>query len=385
MKFEKNAKYNTYALLALIVVAFAALLVSIVYNADSVKSFFSELLSVLSPLIYAFLLSLVLSPIADFFDVKFLKLFKKAKKPEKKARVFAIICTYLLFALVLTLVVLILVSQSTKAYGFAANFADEYMPLLNDFVADVSERFDFLGDRLETLVNALNESLSAWISNIPSLAMSVFGALGSIISFFSNWLLAIIISIYALFRREKLKALCRKANTALFSEKVSEGMSAFFGSLYRNMVCFYSARAYNMVAVAIAYYLVLMIMGLEFYSLIALIIAVCSFVPVIGNLIGGAIGAFLVLVTDTDVLLRYIIVFIVLTFMDYLYLRPIITNKRVRVSLGTTIICVFVGFFLGDIAGALFALPLYATLREFFVLWNRKKKTKNGTVKNSAV
>lgn len=384
MKFEKNSKYNTNALLVLIVVAFAAFLVSIVVNFDAFNGFWAKMFSVLSPILYSFLIVLVLSPIMDYFERLFSKLFKNQKIFLKRARAFAVICTYVILVLAVTLVVLILVSQASKGYLFIAKFADEYFPVLTKFVTEISARFEFLAPHLNTIANSINSAVSSWLANVPDLAVSLAGALGNVISLASGWLLAIIISIYALFRREKLKAIFRKTNVAIFSEKSASQMSAFFGDLYKNLGAFLSSRTYNMVALAVVYYLVLLIMGLEFYSLIALIVAVCSFVPIVGTLIGGAIGAFIVLVTEPSVLWRFAVVFIVLTFMDYLYLRPVITSKRVQVSLGTTLICVFLGYFLADLLGALLALPLYITVRDFLLRNKELFKNEKETVKNSA-
>ncbi len=382
MKFERNSKYNTTALLVLIVVAFAAFVFSILLNIKEVGAAFSKLLSVISPLVYAFLLMLVLLPIADFFEAKFTKLLKKHKSYHKKAKVLAVVCAYLLLLAVVALVVVILVLQASRAYLFAANFADEYFPVLNKFIGDISDNFGFIGKNLETIVNAFNKTISDWLSDFPSVALAVAGALGNFVSTLSAWVLATIISLYAMFRRDKLKAICRRASAALFPETANAKVSSFFGSLYRNMVHFYSARAYNMVILAVVYYLVLLAMGLEFFSLVALIVAVCSFVPVVGTLIGGGVGLFVVFVTNTDMAVWYAVVFVALTFLDYLFITPRITNKKVRVSLGTTIICVFVGYFLGNLLGALFALPLYVTLRDIFIGWRNKKQE---TVKNSAV
>ncbi len=381
MKFEKNTKYNTTALLVLIVVAFAAITFSALLNIKAVSAFFGGVFKVMLPLLYAFLLMLVLLPIVDFFEVKFQKLLKKHKNYHKKAQILAIICAYVLLLSVVVLVILIVVSQVSRAYTFVANFAGVYFPILNDFVSEISENFSFLEQNLTTLVNAINKTLSEWLSDFPSVAVAVAGALGNVVSILSNWVLALIISVYSMFRRDKLKSIARKVNAALFSESISRKVSDFFGALYRNMVYFYSARAYNMVALAVVYYLVLLAMGLEFYSLIALTVAVCSFVPVVGTLIGGGIGLFVVFVTDTEKTVWFLIVFAALSFIDYLFLTPRITNRKVRVSLGTTIICVFIGYFLGNLLGALCALPIYVTLRDIFIGWKNKKQE---TVKNSA-
>lgn len=86
MKFEKNPKYNTMALFALIVVAFAALLISLFTHADAVRAIFAKMARVLMPLLYAAILMLVLMPAVEFFERKFLPfcIARKMKKPQKK-------------------------------------------------------------------------------------------------------------------------------------------------------------------------------------------------------------------------------------------------------------------------------------------------------------
>ena len=373
MKFNKNSRYNANALLALLVVAFAAAVVSLLLNLGEVTAFFGKLFSVLSPIIYAFLLVLVLLPAVDFFEDKFENLLKKRKNYHKKAQILAVVCTYLLLFAILALAIWILVSQLSKAYYFVAKFADDYFPILNKLINDVSDSDGIIGETLSSLAKALKDFANEWVKSVPDFAKTVAETLGGLVSSISSWALAVIISIYALFRRAKLKALCRRANTAIFSEKTSARVSSLLGTLYKNLGAFFSARAYNMIVLAVVFYLVLLIMGLEFYSTIALAIAICSFVPVVGLLIGGGVGTLVVLVTDTSKTPWFLLVFLVIAFLDYIYLRPLITNKRVRVSLGTTIICVFVGFFLGRLLGALIALPIYVTARDAFINRSVKK------------
>ncbi|MBQ4557322.1 MAG: AI-2E family transporter [Clostridia bacterium] len=385
MKFEKNTKYNTYALLALVVVAFAALLISFAMHFSEVRTFLANIFTVITPLIYAFILVLILLPVVDFFEKKFCIWLKKKKNYHKKASTLSILCTYLLLIVVVVLCVIVIIPQFATLYNFALKFADVYLPTLNKIASDISADSEFFGDMISKAFNYLKETLTNALSSLPDIAASVAAAFGNVVSVVSNWLLAVIISIYAMLRRERLKALCRKANAAVFKENTGNRIADFCGSLYHNLMWFFSSRAYNMLAVALVFYVIFLLMGLKFYSVISLVIAVCSFVPIFGMLIGGGIGMVIVLVTDTKLTLWFVLVFVIVMVLDYIFLRPRITNKRVHVSIGTTLVCVLLGFFVWDILGALCALPIYVTLRDFFMAWHRKKKEeKRETVSNSA-
>ena len=118
MKFEKNPKYNTFALFALIVVAFAALLISLFTHAAAVRAFFAKMARVLMPLLYAAILMLVLMPAVEFFERKFLPfcIARQMKKPEKKASTFALIVTFLLLIVVVLLSIVIIIPQFSVLY-----------------------------------------------------------------------------------------------------------------------------------------------------------------------------------------------------------------------------------------------------------------------------
>ena len=374
MKFEKNAKYNTYALLSLVVVAFAAVLVSLAVHADGVRAFFAKLASVFAPLLYAVIIMLILMPIVDFLETRFCKLLQNRKNYEKKASALAIVCAYLLLLLVLALAVVIVIPQFTTLYEFVLG-STEYLAALDALANEFAENSDLFGERLIELINSLKQTLVDSLKELPTLVTKLASAFGNVISHVSGGVLALIISIYAMLRRRYLKALCRKINAALFRPRTETRIADVCRALYNNTVWFFSARAYNSIAIGVVFYAALRLMGCKFYSVLCLVIALCSFVPIFGMLIGGAVSTLIVLITDMRLAGWFVLLFLVLMLLDYLLLRPRITNPKVRVSLGTTMICVLIGFFVGNLLGAIFAIPLYVTVRDRFLAWRKKITT----------
>ena len=120
-------------------------------------------------------------------------------------------------------------------------------------------------------------------------------------------------------------------------------------------------------------------MGLRFHSVLCLIIAFCNFIPVFGMLVGGFICTMIVLVTDTRLTVWFITVYLALTVLGFIFVRPRITNKEVRLTLGTTMVCVLAGYFLGRLWGAIFAIPVYVTLRGLFLRMGAKTDQKERT------
>ena len=377
MKFEKNPKYNTYALLALIVVGFAALLISLTVHAESLWGAVVQISSVFSPIFYAFILMLVLMPIMDFFVRQYRKLLCKKKKREKLVSTLALVTSYLVLLAVVALAVGIIIPQFKTLFDFLRLQDSAAFLGALDTVASGAGAGEglggILGDLLASLVRGAREMLTDAFKQLPTLVTKIADAFGNVVSRVSNWVLALIISVYAMLRRDYLKAVAAKINAALFKPETADRIAGVCRELYANTGYFFSARAYNSLAVAVVFFFVLWAMGLKFHSVLCLLIAICSFVPVFGMLIGGALGTLIVLVTDTRLAGWFLLVFLVLMILDYMLLRPRIVNKKVQVSLGTTMICVLVGYFVWNALGALFAVPFYVTVRDLFIAWSKKK------------
>lgn len=372
MKFEKNPKYNTYALLAVIVAAFSGLLVSLAVHAEAVGNVISRLLSVFSPLFYAAVIMLVLMPGVDFFNERFRKLLKKKKNHEKKAEKLSILCVYLILLAVVALAILIIIPQFSLLYRFIISSTD-YLAAVDRFTQDISEQSQFFGERFAMLVEQLEDAIFDSVKALPAFATKIATALSQIVSRVSDWVLGLIISVYALLRRARLKAIIRKINAALFKKSSSDKVATVCREFYNHTVWFFSGRAYTMLALAIIFYAVLLIMGLKFHPVICLVIAICSLVPVFGMLVGGTLSTLIVLITDTSMAVWFLIVFTVIMILNHLFIRPRLTNKKVRLSLGTTMICVLIGYFFLKLTGALFAVPVYVTVRNLFEKWRDRK------------
>lgn len=382
MKFEKNPKYNTMALFALIVVAFAALLISLFTHADAVRAIFAKMADVLTPLLYAAILMLVLMPAVEFFERKFLPLCiaRRMKKPEKKAATFALVVTYLLLVVIVLLSVVIIIPQFSVLYDTVTGSRD-YLTALDAVGKDLGEK-GMVGQILYKVFDRLKSSIVDSLSEFSALLPKVVDTLGSVVSQVSNILLGVIISIYALADRHRLKAQAKKITAAFLPRTGANAVARATREFYHNAVWFFSARALNSVVLGILFYFILLLMGVRFHSVLCLIIAVCNFMPVFGVMVGFSISAIVILLTDTKLALWFCLVYVAVTFCGYLFLRPRITNSAVRLSLGVTLVCILVGLFVGGLLGGLVAVPVYVTARTLFFDFRKyrrgKIRTRNG-------
>jgi len=137
----------------------------------------------------------------------------------------------------------------------------------------------------------------------------------------------------------------------------------------------------------------LMIFGINYSLLIAVIFAVLNLIPYIGAFIGNIIGVLLTLSSSPDLnsVFTVLIIITVVQFLDNNILMPYIVGSKIRINALISLFGVFIGGALGGIAGMFLSLPLMAVFKIIFdhteqfkkwgVLFGDDKPIKNKFIK----
>lgn len=386
MKFEKNPKYNTWALFALIVVAFAALLFSIAMHLPALGALLSRLYAILAPFIYAVWIMLFILPGLHLFSALFSALFSRRKKPLKNAEklvgTLSLVAAYLALFLIVFLAVAIILPQFRRIYDIAISSRD-YLLGFDAYSAAVSTD-SFFGRLLAGLLGSLKASLSGILSSLPQYVPVMVDALKTMVSGASNWLIALFVSIYALADRRRLAAILRKSAAAFLPRTSAAHALHACRVLYENTLHFISSRITLSVTLGVFFYLLCLVMGLRFAALLGLVIAVCNFIPVFGLLFGGALGGVIVLITDTEKTILFLLLYLLFTLLNTFLLRPRYTHYSVRIGLGASAVCVLTGYFIAGFAGIIFAIPVFVTLRKLLPPLYRRAEARRNAARDDA-
>lgn len=142
---------------------------------------------------------------------------------------------------------------------------------------------------------------------------------------------------------------------------------AIFGDYMRGLV------VENLILGLISYLLLLPVCGLSELStllalLIAIVIGITNAVRVIGPIIGGAIGALLVLFTSTDIhaMLGVIAVAAIIQVIDNAIVLPLVMKDQVNVHPLLCTLGVIMGGMLGGVLGMILAIPVIAGFKVFY-------------------
>ena len=104
------------------------------------------------------------------------------------------------------------------------------------------------------------------------------------------------------------------------------------------------------------------VMGMQYVGMISVVIAVTNLIPTFGPIIGGLIGAFILLLINPLHALIFIIFTMVLQTLDGYVIKPKLFGNSLGVSGLLILIAIIVGGKMFGVVGILLAIPFAAII-----------------------
>jgi len=143
----------------------------------------------------------------------------------------------------------------------------------------------------------------------------------------------------------------RRERVALLTDEVFERVGGYMlGNLLTSVIS------------AIGTYVWLVIFGVPYALLLALVVAVFDLIPMVGSTIAGVIVSLVALTKGVPIGIATAAFYIIYRFLEDYFLNPRVMKHTVKVSPGLTIIATLIGGSLLGLIGALIAIPIAATV-----------------------
>ncbi len=169
--------------------------------------------------------------------------------------------------------------------------------------------------------------------------------------------LAVIMAVYFIGAKDDIKAGSIRFLKALISTERADKMIMFLGRCSDIFLHYTFFSLIEGVLIGVINAIFMLIMQMPYVSLVSVLVGVTNLIPTIGPLIGGVIGAFVILVENPVQALFFLIFTIVLQFFDGYILKPKLFGNSLGVS-GTLIMIAFlVGGNMFGIVGMLLSIP----------------------------
>lgn len=393
--FKWDKKYLYGGVTAFLVIIACIAFYWIIQRWSGLRTSFSVLLDILSPIIGGFVLAYILTPFVKYFEKKLFqplgtKIFKKREKSARSfsrgmsiflALVLVIALASALFSLVIPQVynsveniVRNLSSSITKAEKWAEKWLQDYPELETTFT-------DVVGTAGSRLTQWAKTSLLPQMNDIVSIVSTgVINILKALLNLF----VAAVVSVYVMFSREKFGAHSKKVLYSIFSPETVKNIISALKFTDKSFMGFFAGKLVDSLIVGIICYFGCLVIGIKDAVLISVIVAITDIIPFFGPFIGAIPSALIVLMYSPLQCLIFVIFIIVLQQFDGNIIAPKILGITTGLSGFWVLFAIIVGGGLFGFIGMLVGVPTFAVIYAGVKTLVRRKLEKSGLPSETA-
>lgn len=319
-------------------------------------------------------------------DAKTKKLhLKNAKKksrpsffpqPEKDRshpmRGISLLCTYIIFFAVISLVLWIVIPQCIQTVtGFVWNltgYVQELPNLLQQMMNQYSSLqriYEFASEHIDLKAQVMKfvESASGILSGLLSaLPNYLFSFVSSFASGITNMVLSIFFSVYFLSSKEMLGAQITRIGKALLTPRAYMHTRHVIGEVDRKFGKFIEGKMLDSTIIGILALIATGALQMPYYQMLSLIIGITNIIPFFGPIFGGIIGGVIILISEPSKLIPFLIMVLILQQLDGNVIGPQILGDSLGLAPVWIMIAIVVMSELFNFFGMLFGVPLFAVV-----------------------
>ena len=328
-----------------------------------------QFVGALEPVLYGAFMAYLLAPVVNFFERT--PSAQEARKQGRRAslglRVISILLTWAIIGVLLYLLGSVLVPELYKSIQQLVSNVETYYYKVAGWITHLLENNPTVAEWVASQMNTLYVKAENWVTgdllNRATVLMSVLsGSIFSIIGFFSDLLVGVIVSVYFLATKETLLAHARKVTYSLFSRervywilrgtcKVDDIFSGFvrgklLDSLIIGILCFVGCSLLEM----------------PYTPLVSVIVGITNVIPFFGPFLGAIPSAILILLASPIKMVYFSLFVLFLQQLDGNVIGPKILGDKTGLSSLWVIAAILVGGSFFGLVGMFFGVPVFACI-----------------------
>ena len=378
-KFEKLVKNRKliYAFAALAAGSLCALVFCYVLfaNIGSIADFIGGVARVTSPIIIGLILAYIIDPVAKFFETK---VFRKIKKEGLRRTLSAVIALVLVLAL-LGVFIGTLIPSLISSISMLIDNADTYYAS----VEKVVEKINSIGFGIHIDLSVIEMSVKNWlgdlVNNLSQNLSSVLSTTKDIGSTIVTIVIGVILAVYILFSKKYMLNGLKRLRKAMSTPQRYEKSTRFWNRCHDIFTQYIGCNVIDALIIGISNAIFMLILGMPYVPLVSFIVGVANLIPTFGPIIGGAIGALILVLVKPAYAMWFIIFTIGIQILDAYVIKPRLFSSSFGIAPVWTLISITVGGNLFGIVGVLLAIPVAAILTfiydEKFSPWLQRKSS----------
>lgn len=351
---------NPYGLLA-----FAIVLIWALWNYNASLHLLDGLYHMLLPFIIGGCMAFIVNVLMTKLEV-YWRRYLKHSVVSRFERPVCLLLSLVLIIGFLAFFVLTIVPELHASMKLLVKMLPPALAKLDAYLQQKAQELAFSPDELafvQAQAKEIYHTLLNYLQNNKRLLLEqTVSATASLLDVLTNCVIGFVAAVYCLLEKHRLArnfkrvlfAFCSKERAAYVLHVLQTSEKIFRG--------FVSGQLVVALLLGVMYFVSMTLFGFPYATVISLMVAVLSLIPILGTFISALIGCFLILVAAPEKIWYFIILYFVLQRVEGDLLYPKIVGKAVGLSELWVLAAVTIGASLGGIAGMIICVPLFSVL-----------------------
>ena len=366
----KEKDFKKELVLKGVLISFAILFYFFIKNIPFAVEKIRLFLNTMNPFIYGMVIAYLMFRPVCFIERQLFRMFKKNEKYRQLCRNLSIFFVFLMTFGILIFIGNVFIPQLVESLTVLTEKIPEYIKQFETFWKNVVQNQKFL-HQLKSFgfTNISQYKVDFWenlnqktIKFFQFLIPSVISISGSFTGKIVNILMGIIVSIYLLSGKEVFEAQSKKVLYGIFPNKVVNNILQIIALTNETFQNYIGGQITDAVVLGIITFICMLILRLPMAFMISFLVMVCNVIPMIGSILSGIIGIFLILVISPSQAIVFAILILVLQQVDGNILLPRIVGDSTGLSGFWVFLAIFLGGVIGGLPAMVVSVPVMAVV-----------------------
>lgn len=371
---EKN-RYLGWGLAVFCTVSAILLLYDTLFGTRTLVRVWKQLLSASMPVIYGAFMAYLLAPVVNFFEQRPFSAGKdtvqEQKRISKAVRAISILLTWALIGVMLYLLMKVLIPELYKSVLQLVANVETYYNTVSGWIQHLLETNPAVENWVAIQLETYYEMLENWAKNdlLPQattlmsvVSGGVFNGVFTVLGFFGDFLVGIIVSVYLLATKERCAAHARKIAYGLFTKKQVYWVLRGTRKVDSIFSGFVRGKLLDSLIIGVLCFVGCTLLKMPYTPLVSVTVGVTNIIPFFGPFLGAIPSIFLILLASPIKAVYFGIFVLALQQLDGNVIGPTILGDKTGLPSMWVIFAILVGGSFFGVAGMFFGVPVAACL-----------------------
>lgn len=381
-KLKNDKFYIKYGIIIIFIAIVVVLTVkTITYGEELIQwavRAIKRFISVITPVIYAFLIAYLLYQpikfIEKYLNKKILSKNKKNKDYSGLIKSLSILIVFIVTIIVIIMVYNYLIPPILENIKNIISSLPEFQEKLIIWTNEAVERLNKKNIDIENTGKLSKEIIDTIAVISEKVLGSVVSVLSNLSSLLVNFVVTVILVIYFLIYKEVLVRQLRKGRDILLPKRVGIALTIFLHDLDNIVGRFLVGEIIDSTIVGIVSTVLLLIIKHPFAVLIGFIAGITNVIPYVGPIIGAALAFFFGIFTNLQLGIMGAVLLLLYQQIDGNLVQPKIVGDQIGLSPVWVLIAVLIGGSYFGAVGMILSMPVAGLMRVYL---NRYARYKN--------